>query len=165
MLSNLKRSLLSACFRLESTDTWWTVYSLHFFQLLQHPHLCGTHGRACTVPQPQDLCGHGPFPVGKGSTKPLLRFQSLVMVLREEDGVCLDQLLLQCELTALKKKGCFASPMTKNAEFCAQIPLPKSSISILAISGSPHAVKTHSYGKAAEDHPSISLLLTSSGGN
>lgn len=72
---------------------------------LQHPHLCGTHGCAPSVPQPQDPCGRGPFPVGKGSKKPLLHFQSCVVVLREEHSVCSDQPALQREPTAFKKRA------------------------------------------------------------
>ena len=67
---------------------------------LQHSRLCGMHRRARTVPQPQDRWGRGPFP----GTKPLLRFQSHVMLRREEYGMCSDQLVLQREPTAFKKR-------------------------------------------------------------
>jgi len=68
---------------------------------LQHPHLCGTQGHVRTILQPQNCHGHGPFPVGKGSIKLLLCFSEL---LRAEHGVCSDRLVLQHQLTALKKR-------------------------------------------------------------
>lgn len=132
---------------------------------LWHLRLYGTQGCAHTVPQPQDPCGRGPFPAHKGSTKLLLRVQSHVVVLGEEHGVCSDQPGLQCELTVLKKGQLCQSCELKSAGLCAQIPLPKSSISILAISGSLHAVTADGYGRAAEGHPSLSSLLTSLRGN